>query len=88
MNDDFAKTLKDYRLTTAEILYHLPDYPGLLQSFTWQDYDLSPRFPTLVKFLHYWDNHLEGRVHSVMVASRHLIMPAEWRGTHYCMTVQ
>jgi uncharacterized protein Usg len=27
-----ALQLKDYRLTTAEILYHLPDHPGLLQT--------------------------------------------------------
>ena len=25
--------LNDYRLTTAEILYHMPDHPALLQSF-------------------------------------------------------
>lgn len=88
MNGDFAKMLSDYRLTTAEILYHLPDYPDLLQSFTWQDYDLSPRYPTLFKFLKYWDNHLDGRVHSVRVACQRLIIPSEWRGTHYCTTIQ
>ncbi len=27
--------IQGYRLTTAEILYHLPDHPSLLQSFTW-----------------------------------------------------
>ena len=25
--------LKGYRLTTAEILYHMPDHPKLLQTF-------------------------------------------------------
>lgn len=88
MSEDFAKMMHDYRLTTAEILYHLPDYPDLLQSFTWQDYDMAPRFPILVKFLKFWDNHLDGRVHSVVVASRQLILPSEWRGTFYCTTVQ
>ena len=33
-----AVNLKDYRLTTAEILYHLPDHPGILQSYVWQDH--------------------------------------------------
>lgn len=80
--------LRNYRLTTAEILYHLPDYPDLLQSFTWQDYDLAPRFPSLFKFLKFWDEKLDGAVHSVCVAHRQLILPAEWRGTHYCTTVQ
>ena len=31
--------LKGYRLTTAEILYYMPDHPDLLQSFLWQTYD-------------------------------------------------
>ena len=25
-------TLPDWRLTTAEILYHMPDHPGVLQT--------------------------------------------------------
>ena len=36
---------RDHRLTTAEILYHMPDYPRLLQRYIWQDYDIAPRFP-------------------------------------------
>ena len=36
--------LKGYRLTTAEILYHMPDHPKLLQSFIWQELDLTIRF--------------------------------------------
>ena len=47
----FAVKLGDYRLTTAEILYHLPDHPGVLQSFIWQDYDIAPDYPVLHKFL-------------------------------------
>ena len=35
--------LKGYRLTTAEILYHMPDHPKLLQSFVWQELDLEPQ---------------------------------------------
>ena len=35
------------RLTTAEILYHLPDHPSLLQSYIWQAYDLAPAFPKI-----------------------------------------
>jgi uncharacterized protein Usg len=34
----------EYRLTTAEIIYHLPDHPDLLQSFVWQKLDRA-RFP-------------------------------------------
>jgi uncharacterized protein Usg len=69
--------LRGYRLTTAEILYHLPDHPKLLQSFIWQEFDMAPKFPALNKFLHFWETQIDGKLHSVRVASRGLISPAE-----------
>ncbi len=78
MKDDLWRQLNDkYRLTTAEILYHLPDYPELLQSFIWQEFDLFPEFPELKKFLDFWEGHLEGQLHSVTVTHVDLIQPAE-----------
>ena len=44
---EFEKQLHNYRLTTAEILYHIPDYPELLQTFIWQVLDIHPEFPVL-----------------------------------------
>ena len=64
-----AMQLADYRLTTAEILYRLPDHPGLLQSFVWQELDLAPEFPMLRRFLAFWQRELDGPVHSVRVAT-------------------
>jgi len=69
--------LNNYRLTTAEILYHMPDHPGLLQSFIWQNYDLAPRYPELHKFLDFWTRQIEGRLHSVILASRGIVSAAE-----------
>jgi uncharacterized protein Usg len=60
MMRDIERLLRDYRLTTAEILYHMPDHPALLQSYTWQELDLIPDFPELKKFLHFWERSLEG----------------------------
>ena len=74
---DFAKQLQDYRLTTAEILYHLPDHPVLLQSYTWQELDICPDFPILMKFLNFWERELDGKLHSVQVASIELIKPSD-----------
>ena len=71
--------LMGYRLATAEILYHLPDHPGLLQSFVWQKLDLAPRFPVLCRFLDFWTRSLDGPLHSVRVASAALVEPAEFR---------
>ena len=74
-----ALQLKDYRVTTAEILYRLPDHPDLLQTYVWQEYDIAPRFPELRKFLEFWQRNLDGKVHSVRVMSAKLVKPATWR---------
>ena len=72
-------SVRDYRLTTAEILYHLPDFPALLQTFVWQNVDAPPKFPRLQQFLDFWDTELEGKLHSVRVASSRLLGPHEAR---------
>lgn len=73
-----ALQMHDYRLTTAEILYHMPDHPGLLQSYIWQELDLAPKFPVLRKFLAFWKHNLDGRLHSVRVGAADIITPAQW----------
>jgi uncharacterized protein Usg len=74
---DFAKQLAGYGLATARILYHLPDHPRLLQTYIWQDYDIAPEFPILIKFLAFWREKLDGPLHSVVVGHSKLIKPAE-----------
>ena len=76
---DFLKQLEGYGLTTAEILYRMPDHPSLLQTYVWQHYDVAPNFPVLVKFLDFWRAKLDGALHSVKVAHSGLIRPAEFR---------
>src|SRR5712691_1937080 len=76
---DFRRQLEGYGLTTAQILYRLPDHPSLLQTYVWQDYDLCPKFPVLNRFLAFWLETLEGPLHSVTVAHSRLIKPAEIR---------
>ncbi|MBV8096916.1 MAG: Usg family protein [Acetobacteraceae bacterium] len=73
--------LKDYRLTTAHIYQHMPDHPGLLQEFLWQQYDQAPGFPELRKFLDFWQTKLDGKIHFVRVASASLVKTSEWRHT-------
>jgi uncharacterized protein Usg len=73
----FVRQLEGYGLTTAEILYRLPDHPALLQSYVWQDYDLFPDFPVLRKFLDFWTRSLDGPLFKVTVGHCRLIKPAE-----------
>jgi len=71
--------LTGYRLTTAEILYHMPDHPAVLQSYIWQALDLAPKFPELRKFLEFWQDTLDGKLHSVRVAAAPLLSRLELR---------
>ena len=79
MDRSFVAQINDYRITTAEILYWMPDHKHVLQSFVWQNLDLAPRFPALTKFLDFWQHTLDGRLHKVTVANTQLIKPAEFR---------
>lgn len=82
-----ALQMRNYRLTTAEILYHLPDHPAVLQSYVWQNLDLAPEYPELRKFLDFWSRSLDGRLHSVRVGSAELITPPKW-STRQVLTLQ
>ena len=79
------KRLEGYRLTTAEILYHLPDHPGVLQTFIWQELDLAPLFPVLRKFLDFWEREIDGKLHSVRVASSGVFSAREVRHAPHLM---
>ncbi len=76
---DFKKQLQDYRLTTAEIIYRLPDHPSLLQSYIWQELDLAPKFPILHRFLHFWETKLEGKLYQVRIDHMAIISPTDFR---------
>ena len=89
LGDEMAvrRLLGGYCLTTAEILYHLPDHPTLLQTYIWQDYDLKPHFPVLRRFLDFWQRTLEGRLHSVRVGAAQLVRAGDWRHAAISLTL-
>ncbi len=76
---DFCRQLEGYSLATAEIFYRMPDARNLLQTYVWQDYDMAPRFPNLLKFLDFWARELDGPIHSVRLAHAQLLRPTEFR---------
>jgi uncharacterized protein Usg len=68
-----------YGLTTANILYRMPDHPAVLQTYVWQDFDVAPLFPELRQFLDFWKRELDGALHSVRVAHRQLLTEGDLR---------
>jgi len=75
----FECQLRGWSLTTAEIMYRMPDFHDILQTFIWQDYDLAPRFPRLIRFLNFWTHNLDGPLASVRVAHSSFVGAAEMR---------
>ena len=78
-NREIELMLSGHGLTTANILYHMPDFHSMLQTYVWQDYDIAPDFPKLHGFLDFWTANLDGPLHSVQYCHRKLISPGEWR---------
>jgi uncharacterized protein Usg len=73
---DLSRQLRGERLTTAEVLYYMPDHPALLQRFLWQTLDLSPDFPRIHRFLDFWRREIDAVIHSVNVSAAGLVAPA------------
>lgn len=76
---DTELMLRGYGLTTAELFYRMPDYTHVLNSFIWQEHDIAPDHPKLFKFIEFWQESIEGPLHSVRFTHRKEIAPGEWR---------
>ena len=76
---EIERQLNGYRLTTAEIIYRLPDHLDLLQTYIWQSLDLAPSFPKLHKFLDFWKHEIDGPRYAVKVAGSEILSPARSR---------
>ena len=79
VDDAFAGQMAGYGLTTANILYRIPDHPGLLQTFVWQFQDIAPDYPRLLRFLEFWSREIDAAIHSVEVAHKVSVSAANLR---------
>jgi uncharacterized protein Usg len=73
---DFETQLRGGRLTTAEVLFYMPDHPKLLQSFLWQTLDVAPEFPRVHRFLDFWRREIDAVIHSVAISAVGIVAPA------------
>ena len=79
MSTEFEEQIRGKRLTTAEVIYYMPDHPSLLQRFQWQTLDIAPDFPRVREFLDYWRREIDAVIHSVNVCSVGEVRPARVR---------
>lgn len=87
-NEDMRLRLQGFRLTTANVLYYIPDHPRLIQSFTWQTLDLAPQYPRIRKFLDFWRAEICAVIHSIEIASNEGLAPARVRHAVFTGKVQ
>ncbi len=80
---DFEAQLKGKRLTTAEVLYYMPDHPDVLQSFLWQTLDEGPDYPRIQRFLAFWRREVDAVIHSVAIASAPQVTPGRTRSVRF-----
>lgn len=80
---DFEAQLQGKRLTTAEVLYYMPDHPDLLQSFLWQTLDEGPDYPRIQRFLDFWRREIDAVIHSVEISSASQVTPGRARSARF-----
>ena len=80
---EFEAQLSGKRLTTAEVLYYMPDHPALLQTFLWQTLDEAPDFPRIQRFLEFWRREIDAVIHSVAITSVEQIGPGRSRHARF-----
>lgn len=73
-----SQQCQDYRLTTAEVLYCVQDFPDLLQSFLWQGLDMIPDFPKFNTFLNCLEENFDGCIKSARIGYVGVISEEEW----------
>ncbi len=76
IQNEMSMRLSGWSLTTAEVLYYMPDHPALLQTFVWQTLDLAPSYPRIHQFLEFWRREIDAVIHSVQLATGETLAPA------------
>ena len=56
-------------IVLVNISYWLPDYNNIIQEFTWQIGDISPTYPRVNKFLHYWKDNIDAVINDVILTT-------------------
>lgn len=66
------------QLITVGIVYYLPDYRNLLNSFYWQTTDLVPEMPRTHAFLKYWKSNIDAVIRDVLIWNGGKFRTVDW----------
>ncbi len=56
------------RPVVLQVIYYMPDYPSLLQEFTWGFDDRIPQLIRTHKFLNYWKSNIDAIIAEILIS--------------------
>ena len=56
-------------IVLVNISYWMPEYSNIIQEFTWQTGDISPTYPKVHNFLHYWKDNIDAVINDVVLST-------------------
>jgi uncharacterized protein Usg len=62
-----------------QVIYYNPEYPSLLQEFTWGYDDILPELYRTHKFLTYWQKNIDAIIQDILLSIDDA-SPRKWRG--------
>jgi uncharacterized protein Usg len=67
------------RPVLLQVIYYNPDYPSILQEFTWGYDDILPELRRTHKFLNYWHRNIDAIIRDILLSIDEA-SPRRWRG--------
>lgn len=62
------RILTNTRPVILQVIYYLPDYPSLLQEFTWGFDDRIPQLIRTHKFLNHWKTNIDAIIAEILIS--------------------
>lgn len=62
------RILTDTKPVLLQVIYYLPDYPSLVQEFTWGFDDKIPQLLKTHKFLNYWRSNIDAIIAEILIS--------------------
>lgn len=67
------------RPVLLQVIYFMPDYPTILQEFTWGYEDRVPELMRTHKFLNHWRSHIDAVISEILLSINDCNRPRKWR---------
>jgi uncharacterized protein Usg len=66
-------------LVSVEVIYFLPTFSNLVNSFYWQTLDVRPKYPRINKFLDFWRKEINAVIKEITICDMPTPEVKRWR---------